>query len=118
MRDGVMQTTAPKPVAEAQTTPAAADGADAAADEDAGRYEDDFGGGGEMDDDELVALQAEQWVRVPQDPKPYTTACRSEMCMWAARQSKVNKNIGSSWDSEQACLTFAAGDSCARGHVR
>jgi hypothetical protein len=105
MRDGVMQTTAPKPAAEAQTAPAAADGAaDTAADEDAGRYEDDFGGGGDMDDDELVALQAEQWVRAPQDPEPYITACRSEMCMWAARQSGVNKSVGSSWDGEQACL--------------
>jgi hypothetical protein len=81
MRDGVMQTTAPKPAAEAQTTPAAADGADAAADEDAGRYEDDFGGGGEMDDDELVALQAEQWVRAPQNTNMRKLSCSMPPCM-------------------------------------
>lgn len=95
MRDGVMQTTAPKPAAEAQATPAAADGAADAADGDAGRYEDDFGGGGDMDDDELVALQAEQWVRVPQNPKPSSTTRRSGLRMRAAPRCTERQGLGS-----------------------
>ena len=65
MRDSVMQTTAAPP--EVETTRAAVDNAADAGDEETGRYEDDFGGAGDMDDDELVALQAEQRVRVLQE---------------------------------------------------
>ena len=114
MRDGVMQMTAPKPAAEGQATPAATDGAADAADEDAGRYEDDFGGGGDMDNDELVALQAEQWVRCA--TKPYTlyhsTQHTRAINMRAAPQCREYLGIGCMWDGVEACL------SCCRRRLR
>jgi hypothetical protein len=61
-----MQMAAPQPAPEAPASRTAVDNAADAADEGGGTYEDDYGGGADMDDDELVALQAEQWVSPPE----------------------------------------------------